>query len=397
MGQRVLGCILMIIGTAVGAGMLALPVATAHANVETTIAMMLFSWTVMTIGACAILEVNLWFPAGTNLISMADKTLGKIFKQLTWFFCLLLLYSLLCAYLSGTGDILQGLLAYLNIHLPRWSTTVVSLLLLALIVTRGVGAIDVANRGLMGVKLLAYAILVIAIAPHISLPHLSEGHYIYSTSTLMVVITSFGFANIIPTLRAYLHSDVKRLKHVIVGASLAALVIYLLWVFAVQGLLPREGTFGLYPIADSASPNSLLMKGISALLGNEFLGDISKLFISICALTSFLGVSICLVDFIADGLQYEKKGFEGVKVFVFTYLPPLVVVLFAPGIFIKALSYAGLCCVFLLILLPVLMLYRGRYQQSHVGPKIVPGGKALLIFVALIGIVLIALQLLPLI
>jgi tyrosine-specific transport protein len=393
MSKKVIGSILMIIGTAVGAGMLALPVATAHANFQTTLIMMLFSWSIMTIGALALLEVNLWFPAGSNLISMVGNTFGSAGKIITWIAYLLLLYSLLCAYLAGTSDILKGLLNSVDMDLSHEVATLLALVLLGAVVIRGVSTVDVVNRGLMSIKLLAYLILVLAIMPHISFSHLTEGRYVYSTSTLMVIVTSFGFANIVPTLRGYLNSDVIRLKQVIIWGSFSALVIYFFWTGSVQGLFSREGAMGLISVSQSQAPNSLLMKSMSALVNNVILSDFAKLFISICAVTSFLGVALSLTDFIADGFQYKKQGLEGIKVYMLTFLPPFLIVLFAPGIFIKALSYAGFCCIFLLILLPIIMLYRGRYIKSFTGSKIVPGGKTVLILTAIISVMLLIFEL----
>ncbi|HEV2613330.1 MAG TPA: aromatic amino acid transport family protein [Gammaproteobacteria bacterium] len=381
MYRKTAGCILMLLGTAVGAGMLALPLATAPANWQTTLLMMIGSWLIMTAGAFALLEVNLWFPAGANFIRMAGSTLGKPAKWITWVVYLLLFYSLLCAYLSGTSDILHGLIN----SLPRTTATLIALFILGSIVYRGVSSVDLVNRGLMSIKLVAYIILIAAISPHITLPNISDGNYFYKTSALMVIVTSFGFGSIIPTLRDYLKSDVKQLKWVLLLGSILPMVIYLLWIASTQGLLPRDN---LIQMAHSSEPNSMLMHGISTLLDNGLLGVITKVFISICAVTSFLNVSIGLVDFIADGLQSERE----IKVYALAFLPPLIIVLIAPGIFIKALSYAGFCCVFLLILLPMLMLYRGRYIQKHEGVRFLPNTKILILGCALIAVILMILQ-----
>lgn len=385
MFRKTAGCVLMLLGTAVGAGMLALPLATAPANWQMTLIMMIFSWLIMTAGAFALLEVNLWFPTGANFIRMAGNTLGKPAKWITWIAYLLLFYSLLCAYLSGTSDILHGLIHSLS----RSAATILALLILGMIVIRGVSSVDIVNRGLMSIKLLAYIILISAIMPYVNLDNISAGNYVYKTNVLMVIITSFGFGSIIPTLRDYLKSDAKRLSWVLLLGSILPMIVYLLWIGVTQGLLPREI---LIPMVSSTEPNSLLMNGISDLLHSKILGMITKLFISICAVTSFLNVSIGLVDFIADGFQTEKKGLEGLKVYSFAFLPPLIIVLLAPGIFIKALSYAGFCCVFLLILLPMLMIYRGRYHKNYTGIQFLPNSKVFFLLCIFIASVLMLLQ-----
>src|SRR3989338_2511861 len=93
--SKLIGGIFLIIGTCIGAGMLALPTATAAGGFFHTLFFMLGAWFLMTVGALYILEVNLRLPEHTNFISMARVTLGRGGAVVTWIFYLLLLYSLL--------------------------------------------------------------------------------------------------------------------------------------------------------------------------------------------------------------------------------------------------------------------------------------------------------------
>lgn len=385
MQNRIIGSILMIMGTAIGAGMLALPVAAAQENYLVTILLLIICWAAMTLGALALLEVNLWMQPNTNLITMANNTLGKLGKYFSWIIYLLLLYSLLCAYLSGAGDILQALLSKIHLYLPRFLSTILALILLGSIVYRGVSSIDIVNRLLMGTKLLAYIILVVSVAKHIHLEYLTQGNYKINGSTVMVMLTSFGYAIIIPSLRNYLQSNIKHLKQVVLIGSCLPLIIYLLWILVIQGSILRTGDLGLITMLHSANTNSLLITSISNLTNNLWIKNLVTLFISICAVTSFLGVSLSIIDFIADGINKNKTGKDSIIVYSIAYLPPLLLVILAPGIFIKALSYAGICCVLLLIILPLAMLYSGRYYRKYQGTRIVKGGKIIILMGIVFG------------
>lgn len=353
----------MILGTSIGAGMLALPVVAAHENFLLSFFLLFVSWLVMTLGAFSLLEVNLWQKSGANLISMAQTTLGKWGAGCTWLIYLLLLYSLICAYLAGSSDIAQALLASLHWMLQPWQATLLTLFCLGLIVYQGIGFVDRVNRGLMSIKLIAYVVIVVAIAPHIHLHWVLSGDYQIHNNVWMVMVTSFGFATILPSLRGYLNEDKTALKMVVLLGSLLPLLVYSIWILIVQGLIPRMTEHGLVAIANSDRTNADLIQAISVWAHSSWVAHAAKLFISICALTSFLGVSIGLVDFVADGLKLQKRGRSGVWVYLLSYGPPLSIVLAAPGIFIKALAYAGVLCILLLIFLPLLMLYRGRYSK----------------------------------
>lgn len=392
MNKKVLGSVLMLLGTCIGAGMIAIPVASAHENFAINILLLIGAWLIMTIGAFAILEVNLWHKPGSNLISMAQSTLGRWGKIVTWLVYLLLMYSLICAYLSGASDIVQALLSYIHINVSRWLATIIALALLGAIVVRGVKTVDMANRGLMSVKLLAYIIVVAAIIPHVHPYLLAQGDLQFHNSAFLVMFTSFGYATSIPTVREYLNTSRNTMKWVVLAGSTLPLVVFSLWLFVIQGLIPREGTEGLIAIASSGNTNSMLMASVSQLVHSYWLGYAAKLFISICAITSFLGVSISLTDFIADGIGRVKKGWDSIIVHAVSFLPPLAIVLLAPHIFISALAYAGIWCVILLIVMPLLMLYSGRHRKALSDKHILPGGRSLLIFSLIIAILLLAIQ-----
>jgi tyrosine-specific transport protein len=116
-----------------------------------------------------------------------------------------------------------------------------------------------------------------------------------------------------------------------------------------------------------------------------------KLFTSISVVTSFLGVSLCLVDFLADGLRIQKHGMPKFMLHVMTFAPPLLIVLFFQNIFVKALEYAGIYCVILLILLPAWMVWNGRYRRHIASGYQAPGGKVLAAFVIILSLILVAL------
>lgn len=389
---KFIGGILLIVGTSIGGGMLALPVSNAATGFVGSSLFLFICWLLMTVGAFVILEVNLWLPRGTNMVSMAKATLGKPGEIFTWATYLLLLYALLSAYISGGSDVFQSLVDKTGLHLPQWLCAIVFVMIFGYVVIRGIKSVDYVNRGLMFSKLGVYLLLVVLIAPHISLPKLEGGHMKYVTGTIMVLVTSFGFATIVPSLRTYFKDDVRQLRRVIVIGSLIPLVCYIIWDAAIMGVVPRYGANGLVPLMHSAHATSGLTLSLESMISNHFVTDFFRFFTSICMLTAFLGVSLCTYDFLADGLKMERKGKQGLIVKAATFVPPLLVVVFYPGAFIHALAYAGILCIVLLVLLPISMAWRGRYKLNLDSQFKVPGGKLLLAATALIGVAMIILS-----
>ncbi len=386
--SKLIGGVLLIVGTSIGGGMLALPISTAAVGMTHSIFFLFACWLIMTVGALLVLEVNLRLPAGSNMISMAKSTLGLPGQIIAWITYLLLLYSLLAGYISGGTDVFTSLLHSTHIDIPDWLTSMVFTLAFSFIIYGGIRAVDYVNRVLMFGKLGIYLLLVIIITPYIDLQKLNGGSIKSITGSLMILVTSFGFATIVPSLREYFNDDIQALRRVIVWGSFIPLICYIVWNAVIMGVVERDGVKGLLALMDSDHATSGLTETISFAVHNEWITGFFSFFTSICMLTAFLGVSLGLFDFLADGLNLRKNGSQGKSTLALTFLPPLAVVLINPGIYLQALSYAGVCCVVLLLLLPVIMAWRGREKDDGTGMILVRGGKYSLATVGMIALVL---------
>lgn len=390
MNTKLLGCTLLIVGTAIGGGMLALPIATSEAGFIYSSILLLGCWVVMTASAFLILEINLWLPPNSNIISMAKATLGGWGQVIAWIAYLLLLYSLLAAYIAGGGDFLKDLLFAIHIKLSSWVSSLLFAGLLGYVVYLGIRSVDLVNRTLMFLKLGAFVLLVLMILPHTSSVKLGGGEFRYITASITVALTSFGFATIVPSLRSYFHDDLKKLHTAILMGSLIPLICYILWDLAIMGIIPRDGEGGLISMLHSGRSTSEFVDAISNLLNRETITAFARVFTSVCLATSFLGVALSLSHFLADGLKLTEKTLRNnLSVSVLTLLPPVLIVLFYPGVFISALSYAGIYCVILFILLPALMAWSGRYRKNMTGEYRMFGGKPLLIGLLVVGLLII--------
>ena len=356
-----LGALYIILGTCIAAGLLGLPIITASNHYIISIVMVVSAWCLMTLGAWCLMKVTLWSPKNSNLISMSALTLGKPGKYLTWVIYLFLLYSLICAYLAATGDVVQALLNAIHIPITRTWATVLSTISIGAIIYHGIRSVDLCNRVLMSAKLIICITLIALVAPHAHLhPLLTEGDLTWHGSAWLVIICAFGYAIIIPSIRDYLDGNEKKLKRIVLIGSIIPLILYLTWIAVIQGTISRYGAHGLLAMSSSENTNSLLMEQLAALSRQPLLASISVMFISICSITGLLGVSLCMTDFLADGLKQKKEGVRKLVVVCLTLIPSAVIIIIKPSLFIQALAYAGMCCLYILILLPIAMYIRGK-------------------------------------
>ncbi|MCX7115818.1 MAG: tryptophan/tyrosine permease [Gammaproteobacteria bacterium] len=385
--SKALGGMLLIIGTSIGAGMLALPLALAQVGFEYSLILLVVCWFVMYLGARLLLEVNLKSAPGSHLVSMAKQSLGWPGQLVAWIACLALFYSLLAGYIAGGSDVLKTLLMQTGWSLPDWISTVVFTVGFGLVVYSGIRSVDYVNRGLMFGKLGVFVLLVGMTAPRIQTVGLTGGELQAIPASLMILITSFGFASIVPSLRLYFQDDVSTLRRVLFWGSVIPLLCYMIWNAVMMGVLPSSGEHSLMALAQSNHPVGGMIHSLEQQVGSGWFSACFNVFTSICMLTAFLGVSLGLFDFLADGLSCQKKGVQGWMVYACTFFPPMLLVLLYPGIYLSALRYAGRCCVVLLLMLPAGMAW--QWHRNRCGKAmVVPGGAVGIGFVLVFGTVL---------
>ncbi len=391
--NKVFGGILLIASIAIGAGMLALPISTGPGGFYNAIFLFISAFLFMLYSLFLLLEINLWLPEGSNIISMADSVLGRTGRYLTWFFYLLLLYAVIAAYISGGGSIVVHLLDHsFQTSAPDWLGSLLFLLLFGVFIYFGTKPVDYLNKLLTFSLILSYLLLVVFIFPHTKLEYLSAGRPNYLWATLPIIVLSFTSHLILPSLRTYLNSNIADLKKVLFYGSCIPLTLYLLWEFLILSTVPIHGSQGLISILTSGTPVVALTSNLNQQLGVSFIGHIATIFSFFALLTSFLGASLSLKHFLMDGfdLSHSLKG--RLEALIFTFLPPFFFVLFYPQGFVFTLSYAGVFVAVLFGILPTIMAWRGRYIQKREALYTAPGGKAGLLIMLLGSLIIIGLQ-----
>lgn len=391
--NKTIGGILLVTGTTIGAAMLALPVITGPAGFYPSLFLFVFYWALLTYSAFLLLEVTLWMEINTNIISMAKETLGRFGEACAWISYLFLLYALTTAYLSGGASIFSDFVFSLTGYLmPEWLLPVPLLIVFGYFVHRGAHSVDRINRLLMFGLACTYCIIMVVLFPHIDKKLLDHADYRYLVISSSVIVTSFGFHIIIPTLSHYLQRDVKKLRTVLLIGSVIPLLVYIVWNAVALGIIPLAGKYGIFEGYHEGRNGIHLLTGV---LGSSTISTIARFFSFFAIITSFLGVSLSMTDFLSDGLKIEKKGRGELLLSFITFFPPLIIMWFNPRAFLTALEWAGAFgVIILLVFLPALMVYKGRYSKNFKGSYQAPGGKGTLIFVMVLAFINVLLEIL---
>lgn len=395
--DKLLGSILLLAGTAIGAGMLALPLVSASSGFLQSLLMIIVLWGITFLTALLILEINLAFkPFHNNFGTMAYETLGRPGQIIAWLTCLLLLYSLTAAYISGNGSLLTTLMRHLfHIHIKAWLTTLLFTLCLGTAVFSSTHAVDLLNRLFISIKGFFLFLALVFLMPHINVTQLIKIHgpVRYLLAAAPIMLTSFGFHTVIPSLTNYIGIQPKKLKTVILIGSLLPLIIYILWLITTLGIIPAAGKTSFETILHSKSAVSTLLLTLNHLAQDRWVTFSVNVFSNIAMTTSFLGVSLSLFDFLADGFSRSNKPSGRFQTALLTFCPPLIFAIFYPRGFIVALGYASIFVAILEIILPAFMAYKLRKHKTLHSPYRLFGGNGLLILLGMCGAALILIQL----
>lgn len=371
----VIGGMLLVAGSCIGAGMLALPILTGLAGFFPSLSMLLLSWAFMTFTGLLLVEVNGWFKGQVNLVSMSQEALGQKGRLTAWLSYLFLFYSLLVAYTAASGSVFSAILdALFAISIPPAAASIFFTALFGTIVYLGTRPVDLFNRVLMVGLIITYlgmiGLGITRVDPQLLLFSAPK----YTLLSLPVLVVSFGFQNMIPSLTAYMKGDLKRVRITILGGGLITLAIYLVWSILVLGVVEPN------TIQDSYQRGEEATIALRNVLGSSSISHFAQGFAFFAIITSFLAQGLTLTHFLADGFKLIPTRKNLWWLCSLALIPPLIFALFYPQIFFKALSFAGgICAMVLFGILPTSMAWIGRYQRKHSSHYHVSGGKTSLI------------------
>ncbi len=387
--NRLIGGILLVAGTCIGAGMLGFPVTTAAGGFVASSYFFMGVWVLMTFTAFLMLEVTLYFKNDTNLISMAKYTLGKKGAYVAWIVYVFFFYALMTAYTSGGASIFTDILSQIGFPLTEIEGTLLFLFTFSSILWMGHHVTDWVNRFFMMGLLAAYGALLGLAVPAVNPAHLASGDSRYLWASVPLLVTAFGFHLLIPSLKTYLKQDILSLRLSIGLGSLLSLLVYLIWEYVILGLIPQDA---LIAMAKGGQPVTHLTTALQSGLHKPWIALSVQFFGLFALLSSFIGVAWAIFDFFADGLHIPKYGKGKALLMLLTLGVPAFLSILHPQGFLSALHYAGVFAAILLIGFPAVMAWSIRQKSISSAPYRVIGGTPALVLAIVCGVGVIILE-----
>ena len=369
MKNRFIGSVLIVAGTTIGAGMLAMPLASAGIGFTATLIMMLGLWALTCYSALMLLEVHQHAAPDAGLGSLAEQCFGTAGRWIASSSMAFLMYALIAAYITGGGGQLSNnLKLWLHWDFSPLQGTLLFTALLGGAVCISTRAVDALNRVLFTVKVIALILMLFLMLPHVegtnllAMP-LEQGLIL---SAIPVIFTSFGFHGSIPSLVRYLNGDTKKLKFVLILGSAIPLFAYILWQLATHGAISQAQMTAI--LAENPSLAGL-MHAVDNVVANPKVDAAVRIFADMALATSFLGVTLGMFDFLADAFRRSDNASGRLQTGLITFIPPLIFALFYPQGFVMALGYAAIALAILALLLPAAMVWKMRRHSSDTSPR----------------------------
>lgn len=381
-GKEWLHGILLIAGTTIGAGMLAAPVLMAPTGFYPSVVVYILYWLLMSATGILLVEACCWSSQETNLISLTKITWGKWGTRLVWAVYLLFFFCLILAYLLAEGKLLSSSMGGL---VSPWVGSCLAVVVLIPLLFSGASAISLFNFPLMIGLIVSYGAFVLLGFPEVKQENLQRADWWNIFAAFPIAFTAFGFQGTVPSLVYYFHGNAKLSKQAILCGTFIPLIVYIIWQALILGIIPYMGPMGML---EAKELGQLAVYPLKNALNSPYIYAIGQAFSFFAVTTTLLGVSLGLRDFLADGLKLEKTPKVRLGLSTAIFIPSLLIAYSYPDLFLSVLEWAGgLGGAFLLALLPIGIVWVGRYHLGLNRHQILPGGKPLLIIMA-VGVAL---------
>lgn len=336
---------LLVTGNLLVAGILALPLNLGPAGMIPAATGVVLVW--------ALMLASAWILAGQDdliqgesggLPTFFGSKMGPAAKWLAVVADLIVFYGVLTAYLTGTTTILTNLFV---LPVPKPVATLAYFIIVAGLTGFGMSLLRRCNTAILLCMGLTFSALVVMTLGHVEPARALPMRWGFLPVAMPVALTAFFFHNLIPTLCREM-GDRGAARRAILYGSLIGLAMNLAWTAAVFCSLPMEGPESTsLPWAYKANLPATVP--LSLLLNSRIFTDIGLVFAILSMSAAFLANGTALQDFLLDLTSVHLHTRSKVLIWILAFLPPLLVSIVYPGIFLAVMNlvgWVGICLLF---------------------------------------------------
>ncbi len=357
---------LLLAGTAIGSGMISLPLILAKFGILTSSLIML--------AFAGLTYITALIRADLNLNSKADATLGEVGRlfgckrigMLGEFALQALSFALMSAYIFGGSSILHS---FMKGILPLSSNTITAIFagLIFLIFLSMSETIVRLNKVLFTLMFVALILLVQVLLWRTPIHFIPNAWSNVSvnlkqwTIVVPIIFTSFGFQGSIHSVTKFAKNDREVVKRACLIGSLIPTLVYILWTATVLIVVANtDNAFFQLMLSDQVIEVGELVRTLSMASSTKTLWLIVWLVSFLSLLTSVLGVGLALLEMLQRRLPLAKWQTAWMVVSI-----PAVVAMIAPNAFVRMLNISGIILAIIAIIVPTVILLKMQKIDPH--------------------------------
>lgn len=314
-----------LIGTIVGAGILAIPYSVAKVGIIPGLFLIIGLGLIFLFINLCVGEIVLRTQEKHQLTGYAQKYLGRGGRILLTITMFLSITGALMAYLIGEGQTLYSLLGIGSPVLYSFLFFIIS----SFIVYHGIKATSRAELFLIGILFLVVLLLGIFSIDTIDPIHFDGGSISYFFLPYGIILFAFMGLPAIPEAREVLARNTKQLKTVILVGSIIPIFLYIIFSIVVVGIVGIDNF-------EALSANDRIATIALNLYANSGLAILANILAILTMFTSFLTLSTALTQV----YEYDYK-FSRPIAFFMTFTIPFLAVMFGVASFFRIISLTG--------------------------------------------------------
>lgn len=359
--KKQFGAAFLLAGTAIGSGMISLPMVLAKFGI--------FNSCLLMIAFAALTYFTAIIRSELNLNCHAEATLsevGKAFNCPTAGKCgdlllKLLSFALMSAYIFGGASIIKSLIGD---PIPIAGVVVIFSAAIALMFLLASDFIVHVNKMLFFTMFCAFIILVLTLlvqTPIKFIPNQADNILINQWTTLVpIIFTSFGFQGSIHSMTKFVKNDEGMIKNACLWGSLIPAFIYMIWTASVLLVVSNTDTEFFQQMLDGkATDVGKLVSILSGATSSEFIQCIIWIVSSLALITSIFGVGLALLDIFQREFRVHRTNSIALIVFL-----PAIISLMIPNAFIKILNVSGIILAMIAIIVPIVISWNMQKIQK---------------------------------
>ena len=374
--KKQLSAIALLAGTAIGSGMLSLPLVLArYGLVFSCILMISFIW-VAYYSSIIRAELNINSREDYSLKDVGKYYSGIIASRIGSVSLKLLSYSLIAAYLHGLASLTK---VFVNID-TSYVICGISVIVMTLLYFSN-SLISRINKILFMFLISAFIVVTfgLLVKSDVSVMNIPEtqGLTIKSIAiALPIIFTSFGFQGSIHSLTKFVNNDETLIRRACLWGSVIPAIVYVCWLCCTLLIIYNTDVNLFNRIVAGNVDISEMVEGLTGITHISYLKAMFWTISLFAILTSIIGVGLAIFD------EWNMK-FDKIKSSMLTMIPSTILAVFVPNAFIRILDMAGMILLILAIFLPV-YLYRKMQIVTHLNVN----RKFGLVAITMIGIIL---------